>query len=260
MYFEQAVRAHKEADALSAAKLYKKAYENKEFHEALFQNFGAALREIGDNDNAIVVYEEGLSRYPESTKISLNFANLLRETQPVRSLAIYLKILRYSLLNDDDAIHQSYVNVIEMLESLSCYTLAFSYCKSALEYKQNPGILLAIFRIASKASFSFLPSTDIATLANQAHVYITSFTELEKAEFYFALAWLHLNSQNVDQSRESLIQANECLDIFINQNRIIQAKTLRKLVTCEICTAGICLVFFCPNKNFRKDGLFLNMV
>ena len=76
-----------------------------------------------------------------SQQNKFEFCNLLRETQPVGSLAIYLKILRYSLLNDDDAIHQSYVNVIEMLESLSCYTLAFSYCKSLLNI-QNQGFYL----------------------------------------------------------------------------------------------------------------------
>lgn len=235
MYFEKAVQAHKQSDAASASDLYQKAYQNNELHEALYQNYGALLRELGKVDEAKVLYEEGLVKYPSSIKISLNFANLLREINTTRSLSIYLDILRFSLINDSQDSHQAFVNVVEMLENIGCHSLAYSYCKSALEISQNPGILLAIFRIASRASFSFLPSSDIETLAKQAQVYVRSFDALEKAEFYFALAWLHLNSKNIDLSRENLVLANKWLSEFLgdvsnnNSEGITKAHALRNM-------------------------------
>ena len=91
MFLEKAISAHKISDK-NAGKFYLSAYKNKEYSEALFQNFGALQRELGNEKEAQKIYVQGLKLYPDSIKIKLNYANVLRSESPIKSLDFYLQI------------------------------------------------------------------------------------------------------------------------------------------------------------------------
>jgi len=218
MYINQAVNAHKNNEFKLASQFYAKALENKEYSEVLFQNYGALKRELGEDAQAIELYQIGLNKFPQSIKILHNYANLLRANFPVKSLGLYLKIIRLSYAAGEYNDPKIFINVIEVLENLKCYSLAYSFCKLSIDLQQSPSALLALLRIVSRASFSFLHSSDINTLVVDSKNHIDSFTELEKTEFFFAVAWLNLEANNVNSARNNLDKANACLSHIFNSS------------------------------------------
>ena len=67
MYLEKAVLAHKNGDLRLAGKYYQNALDHKEFKEALFQNFGAVHRELG-NESEARNFSRGIAAVPELYK------------------------------------------------------------------------------------------------------------------------------------------------------------------------------------------------
>ena len=252
MYLEKAVLAHKNGDLRLAGKYYQNALDHKEFKEALFQNFGAVHRELGNESEAEKLYTEGLRLFPGSTKILLNYANLLRTSKPVKSVAIYMGLLKVSILQDKENIVSSFINIVEMLETLGCYRLAYAYAKYGLRFENAPSLLLSLLRIASKASFSFVPATDIAFMASKAEVYVDSFTALQKSEFLFALAWLYLNNNDLSGARSSLASANEALNGYMQTEASTQSSDFKKACDLRNQYSWNMSCLMLPQQEFRE--------
>ena len=88
-----ALKAHANKDYNTAAHHYQRALEQKSFKPELFQNYGALLRQLGQIAKAKSVYEQGIKLYPKESAIFRNYANLIREEEPVKALAIYFNLL-----------------------------------------------------------------------------------------------------------------------------------------------------------------------
>ena len=88
-----AFRAHQKGDLKLASKHYKRALDQKDFQPALFQNYGAILRELGAVDKAEKIYNKGLTLFPKHRGIRLNYANLIRSSRPFESFSIHFSLL-----------------------------------------------------------------------------------------------------------------------------------------------------------------------
>ena len=84
-----ALRAHAAKDYNTASIHYQRALEQNHHTPVLFQNYGALLRQFGKYDEAKIIYEKGISLYPDETAIYKNYANLIRERSPSHALSVH---------------------------------------------------------------------------------------------------------------------------------------------------------------------------
>ena len=92
-----ALKAHQQGDLVQAAHHYKRALQQQVQQPVLFQNYGALLRDQGQESAAAAIYNQGLTLFPLDPGISSNRANLLRSTAPATALADNLLVLRQLL-------------------------------------------------------------------------------------------------------------------------------------------------------------------
>lgn len=80
---------------------YQRALDQGEHHPPLFQNYGALLRQHGQHEQALQVYNLGLKVNPRDAGVLTNRANLIRDDRPASALADLLTVLRLQLAQGD---------------------------------------------------------------------------------------------------------------------------------------------------------------
>ena len=103
MGLPRALKAHG-AGFLEEAELhYRRAYEQGSKTEVLYQNFGALLKKAGKIEQATLLFEEGISSYPQHAGIKRNYANLLRTSRPAYAIELYIAAIHLSFLKDQES-------------------------------------------------------------------------------------------------------------------------------------------------------------
>ena len=87
MGLPRAIEAHKQGDLAEAMRHYQRAFDQGDNRQPLFQNFGALLRQHGKVEQALEVYERGISCDPFDAGVLTNRANLIREDKPATALS-----------------------------------------------------------------------------------------------------------------------------------------------------------------------------
>ena len=125
-----ALKAHAAKDFNTAALHYQRALDQKDYKPVLFQNYGALLRQLNKSDQARIVYEQGISLYPNEVPILRNYANLIRESSPSKALSIHLSLLRDHFKSlDSDVEVPELLPIIQILKQLKCNHWALDVCK-----------------------------------------------------------------------------------------------------------------------------------
>ena len=101
MGLPRAIEAHKQGDLAEAMRQYQRAFDQGEERQPLFQNYGALLRQQGKNDQALEVYERGISCNPNDVGVLTNRGNLIRQDKPASALSDLFKALRLRIANGD---------------------------------------------------------------------------------------------------------------------------------------------------------------
>ena len=208
-----AIKAHANGDVSEAATHYKRAYEQKDFRPVLFQNYGAILREQGDLDNARKLYKHGLRLFPDHRGIRLNYANLVRPSNPVLSFTIHLSLLQEKILtNTKDVIASDILPVAEILESLQLYHWSYQIGRWALvSIEHHPALLLLIFKLLSNSQVDLVTSAEKNYIQSLLEARVSSLPDLQQAEFYYALLALQLRRQEFDACLGTLSKARQLL-------------------------------------------------
>ena len=117
MGLPRAIKAHA-ANLLGEAEIhYRRAYEQGNANEILYQNFGALLKKLGKIEESSALFEEGLKRYPKHPGIIRNYANQLRKSSPSYAIELYLRAIHLSFSNskDSDMLFSCFDDLIELL-------------------------------------------------------------------------------------------------------------------------------------------------
>ena len=102
MGLPRALKAHG-AGSLEEAELhYRRAYDQGQKTDILYQNFGALLKKVGKIDQATLLFEEGINSFPQHPGIKRNYANLLRANRPAYAIELYISAI-HLLLNAQDS-------------------------------------------------------------------------------------------------------------------------------------------------------------
>ena len=117
----------------------------------LFQNYGALLRDLGEVVQAESLYKQGLKLFPDHRGIRLNYANLIRTDEPVKSFNLHFGLLQEKVVKTPDEVTALDVYpVVDILESLQCYHWAYQICRwGIVAIEAHPSLLLQLFKILS---------------------------------------------------------------------------------------------------------------
>ena len=153
-----ALKAHAKKDLANAASHYQRALDQKEYRSILFQNYGALLRELGNVEKAQQVYKLGLKLYPKSFEILRNYANLLKDIDPLRALEYYFQLLHRRFFELRNELNENdFLPIIEVLHSLGQHSWAYEICYFAIaEIGLSPG--LSVQCLKTFAYYQQLPS------------------------------------------------------------------------------------------------------
>ena len=224
-----ALEAHRKGDIKEAARHYKRALDQKDFQAVLFQNYGAILRELGSSAEAEKIYKLGLQKFPKHRGISQNLANLLRSRSTFTAFHIYLDLIRDRLENSPSKLQVSEViPIVEILEELNFLHWAYEICFWLLsELGSHPALLLQIFKIISRDDFELIDGDKQKALIDELEQHVQTFSNIEKAEYYFAKLALQLTRSQIDESLVTLSQARSSINSAVPQNEDERLKLIK---------------------------------
>lgn len=153
MGLPRALKAHG-AGFLEEAELhYRRAYEQGSKTEVLYQNFGALLKKAGKIEQATLLFEEGISSYPQHAGIKRNYANLLRINRPAYAIELYIAAIHLSLLKNQESefLFSCCDDLIELLRERQLFFWSRSLIKYVLVYhKPTPQLLKNLLLILDR--------------------------------------------------------------------------------------------------------------
>ena len=144
MGLPRAIKAHA-ANLLGEAEVhYRRAYEQGNTNEILYQNFGALLKKLGKIEESSALFEEGLKRYPKHPGIIRNYANQLRKSSPSYAIELYLRAIHLSFSNskDSDMLFSCFDDLIELLREKNLLYWCQSLIQVFLSIREPSPILL----------------------------------------------------------------------------------------------------------------------
>tara|TARA_Y100001933_G_scaffold262634_1_gene321081 strand:- start:3388 stop:5145 length:1758 start_codon:yes stop_codon:yes gene_type:complete len=246
-----ALEAHRKGDIKEAARHYKRALDQKDYQAVLFQNYGAILRELGSSAEAEKIYNLGLLKFPKHRGISQNLANLLRSRSTFKAFHIYLDLIHDRLKNSPSKLLISEViPIIEILEELHFLHWAYEICYWLLsEIGSHPALLLQIFKIISRDDFELIDGAQQRALIAELENHVLSFSNIEKAEYYFAKLALQLSRSQIEDSLQTLSQARSSINSVNPQNEDERLK-ITKLTNQNSWNMGCILL----SHQFFSDG------
>tara|TARA_B100000674_G_scaffold198297_1_gene161848 strand:- start:1451 stop:3208 length:1758 start_codon:yes stop_codon:yes gene_type:complete len=218
MSLELALKAHRVEDFTQADHNYNLAYKKKIKDRKLYQNYGALLRQLGNDQKAEQVYKAGLNFFPTDLAIIMNYGNLLKQSRPLSSLHIYLSGLHLSLKTD---LHSTldqraafYSNILDILCNLGHFNWALSTVKLALsDVGLKPGYIKAIMLIVDSSdgdlSLDDIQKNKIYKLVESL---IAKSTDIEATQLLFSMAthFRHTlqHSKSIEYFERALLRVN----------------------------------------------------
>ena len=209
-----AFRAHQKGDLKLACKHYKRALDQKDHQPALFQNYGAILREQGAVDKAEKIYIKGLKLHPSHRGIRLNYANLIRNIRPFESFSIHFSLLREKINQDPEDVSASEITpVVEILEELGYLSWAYQICRwSFLVVAPTPSLLILLFKLVTNDNIKpSLSAEDLQVILQNLNANLSSLDPVSQSEYFFALVSLQLRRREFSQSLNTLTHARQLL-------------------------------------------------
>ena len=211
-----AIKAHTKRDLKTAKVHYERALSQKSYSVALFQNYGALLREIGDPDRAQAVYVQGLTLYPESDGIKKNYINLLLEVSPAKALPFLFDNIYESFDNDSGELSDHYfVAIIDCLRKLGYFAWAYHvlyWSISVVGLTSRLAVQCVTFMCDNSYYSDLLVSNklDIETVLLNS---ISGAKPTEKAELLYAMCWFKLSkSMDISQALNYLSSARNIMN------------------------------------------------
>lgn len=209
-----ALAAHKQGDLQKAADHYQRALNQKSYTEILFQNYGSLLRDAAQHDKARKVYEMGLKLYPNHEGIRSNYANFICHDQPWKAFSIHLDILReISLDSSRKLTPRSIIPILIHLERFQLLDWAYQVCKYALYlFGPDPSLLIQLYKIGTHVDNNFLSTEQKSFLEKLIEPHVQSLSVIDKAEYYYALAWIKIERHETSCARTYLKTARDLLN------------------------------------------------
>ena len=218
-----ALHAHSKSDLNLAAHHYKRALEQKDFKPVLFQNYGALLRSVGKKDQSQKIYEQGLALYPEDRGIRLNYANLIKDESPFKTLEIYIDLLAEKILILRESIVPSdYQMILEILDELELYAWSYEITRFLLNVSEPSAVLLInLYKIASSDSHYIFDPQQIEYIISTVDSCLPRLQPLEKTEYFFAHSWLLFRK---GAFREAFELLNRARDLISHESNLSESE------------------------------------
>ena len=230
MGLPRAIKAHKNNDFKTARVHYQRAIDQGDHKYYLFQNYGALLRELGNFDEAKEIYRKGLEIFPDNEGILSNYANILKDDTPWLAFDIHLRLFSVTLANPEKPVNENhFLALINHLISSNCCQWAYELC--ILSFKilgPKPSILVAFFKAATNPSNPIISGSAVDQLIAQIDKCIDDIDDLDRAEYYFALSWIHSERSSIDRAYEFFEHARAILSRvdLINPENVKRANKL----------------------------------
>ena len=184
-----ALKAHKDGNTQLACKHYERALQQKDYKAALFQNYGALLREQGEQKRASHIYKHGLKLYPKDRGIRSNYANLIKSSLPITALGIYIDILGEKIINTEPVVTNDYRNALDILDQCSLHSWSFSICTFLIKATPiTPCLLIYFYKACISLNVSsHVDQNQLVQLEQLMDVTLPDLSIIEQAEYQYAL-------------------------------------------------------------------------
>lgn len=150
-----AIKAHSEGRLEEACEQYKRALNQNLKDPILYQNYGALLRNLDKSLEAETIYRKGIELFPDHHAIIMNYANLIKDDRPSKSLELYLQSNRISLKADSSALPPAAVPTINLLRELNFNHWGVSLSKYFISlFRPNTSLLVASLLICDQLTLT----------------------------------------------------------------------------------------------------------
>ncbi len=231
MGLPRAIKAHGAGNLGEAELHYRRAYDQGDRPDILYQNFGVLLKKVGNIEQARLLFEEGMTAYPKHAGIKRNYANLLRKTQPSYAVELYLHAIHLTLFNEQesDFLYSCCDDLIELLRERhllcwgrSCIQFVLLTHRPSAQLLKN--ILLIVDRMdlsedikqlvvsAIDSELRVAPLKDAVGLDFALASYYLHDAQQDRSFWHFERAFLRIReAQSISQEEGEMIQ--ELIDI-----------------------------------------------
>ena len=208
-----ALKAHKEGNSKLACQHYQRAFEQKDYKPALFQNYGSLLREQGELKRAAQIFKHGIALFPDDRGIRLNYANLLRSTRPISALDIYIKLLAEKFAQNESITTNDYRSLLDILDQNSLHSWSFAICTFLIKSTPITPCLLIYFYKACMASnvSTDIDQNQLGYLERLMEVTVSDLPILEQAEYQYALSWVYTQRSDFATAKNLFFKARKTL-------------------------------------------------
>jgi len=207
-----AIKAHNDGDHVLAQEHYKRAIQQGVKKPLLYQNYGALLRSMELIDESISCYKEGLKLFPNHTGIAINFANVIRDRYPVKSLCLYLQSFRFiidsDLVDSQNSLPSLALNIVTLLRELSLYAWAYEALRFSLNFVDlTSQLALQLLLLIDESESLFLSTVDSTKIVELVLSRIDCESVEQRVESYFGLASHYANKSDFKLSSDYFAKA-----------------------------------------------------
>ena len=208
-----ALKAHKDGNSKLACQHYQRALEQRDHRPALFQNYGALLREQGDIQKAAQIYKHGLSLFPKDRGIRLNYANLIRLTRPISALDLYIELLAEKFAQNEPITTNDYRSLLDILDQNSLHSWSFAICAFLIKTTSiTPCLLIYFYKACITSSVSTtIAQSQLGCLEELIEVTVSDLPILEQAEYQYALSWVYTHRSDFVTAKDLFYKARKTL-------------------------------------------------
>ena len=197
----RATECHKKGELDKAMHFYEQMYQQGLDKATLYQNYGALLRETGDEKKALKVYELGLSKFPKHLGIRGNQINILMTNYPITALQLCLSMLHdCRSLQDLEkrlAIEKNTVaNILNILEDANCIYWKILFLKYYYDDTQGEvSFMLHVFKMAHS-----MPDLFNHDLESELESRLSALDMFKNVEVTFALSQYYFSKKDSDKA------------------------------------------------------------
>ena len=208
-----ALKAHKDGNTQLACQHYERALQQKDYKAALFQNYGALLREQGEQKRASHIYKHGLKLYPKDRGIRSNYANLIKSSLPITALGIYIDILGEKIINNESVVTNGYRNALD-IRSVLLALMVFSICTFLIKATPiTPCLLIYFYKACISLNVSsHVDQNQLGQLEQLMNVTLLDLSIIEQAEYQYALSWVYSKKFDFTTAKNLFFKARTTLE------------------------------------------------
>ena len=207
MGLPRAIKAHAAGNREEAEQHYKRALAQQVSEPVLYQNYGALLRDLGRDESAALIYQQGANLFPTHIGILANQANLLRGSSPATAVGLNLIALRQHLLQATSLEKRRgvVVTLVSQLRELQLHHWALALLQQQLRWFPGDAFLLLQLMLVIEAlqgsdEISPLAAADRQALQASIEARISACPPLDQAEIHLGLAGHRLGLAEIDQA------------------------------------------------------------